>query len=503
MPDIATGSLTVPMALRNWLGSKYPTLQLREAWLTSTIASFNGPRGGAEQPLAAHVEKALLHTELSKAVDRGNLPSGIAQMKDGIVGGGARGSILVQVKSKIDIGVSLQRQLDVLEARRDLCTTNAPSNGVASASSSSAAAAAATAARSTANENEGGEDHMAAYQAAEDDRSLSSTQFPRSTLQLELSDGFTTVTAFEHQSIPSLSMNSGEEGGTALGSKLLLKDIRVRSGRLLLNPKGVTLKGGMVEEWEKEAEEKLIDRLRTKLGKPPLVRRDRRRGRGRGGEGGGSSSSARAGSSNGTGRINGTASGSRTAQRQVHSDAEMRMEDEDEDEDEALREAEAAAAQSRPPRTTSVQAPSSSRRPASPTPTLQAESLSVPPTSGRLMSSSSRSAGKRRAEVPIDEDDEFADLSFGFIATPPEPAVHPALRGEANSFDDDEEDWEEDLPIRAPTSSSRRSKILQPDRQKRPSRKKLAVEGDEEYEDDDDVVILEHNDRGNPIVLSD
>lgn len=110
-----------------------------------------------------------------------------------------------------------------------------------------------------------GEDHMAAFNAQEEAAGLPSTVFPRSTLQLELSDGFTTVKAFEHKRISALSM-----ADTALGAKLLLKNVDVVKGLLFLTPENTTVKGGAVEELEKDAELRLIDKLRAQLGKEPV-----------------------------------------------------------------------------------------------------------------------------------------------------------------------------------------------------------------------------------------
>lgn len=109
---------------------------------------------------------------------------------------------------------------------------------------------------------------MTEFNAAEEAATLPATVFPRSMLQLQLSDGFTTVVGFEHRRVPALSM-----ADTPLGAKLLLRDVRHKKGRLFLEPRGVIVKGRQVATLELDAEEKLIDHLREKLGKPPLEKK--------------------------------------------------------------------------------------------------------------------------------------------------------------------------------------------------------------------------------------
>lgn len=105
---------------------------------------------------------------------------------------------------------------------------------------------------------------MADFNAAEEAASLPSTVFPRSTLQLTLSDGFTKVKAFEHRRVPQLSMTE-----PPMGSKILLKRVTVKSGHILLSPDSIELKGGRVESLDSQWEARMIDQLRSKLGKPP------------------------------------------------------------------------------------------------------------------------------------------------------------------------------------------------------------------------------------------
>ena len=61
------------------------------------------------------------------------------------------------------------------------------------------------------------EDHMADFEAQEEEAGKSATVFSRRTLRFELSDGWSpfNVHAFEHERVPSLDMNT-----TPLGCKV-------------------------------------------------------------------------------------------------------------------------------------------------------------------------------------------------------------------------------------------------------------------------------------------
>lgn len=106
---------------------------------------------------------------------------------------------------------------------------------------------------------------MADFNSAEEAATLPATVFPRSTLQLELSDGYTTFKAIEHKRIAAISM-----ADTPLGAKLLLKNVKALGDLLMLTPETVVLKGGHIEALESTAEANMINALRAKLGKAPL-----------------------------------------------------------------------------------------------------------------------------------------------------------------------------------------------------------------------------------------
>lgn len=155
----------------------------------------------------------------------------------------------------IDIGVSSEAQLDVLEARRAARATAA---GRSLLEQEARSAASGLGQRKKADDP----DHMLGFNAAEEAVGMPVTVFPRSTLQLELSDGFTRIKALEHRRVDSLSM-----AHTALGCKLLLKDVKVLKGLLLMTPESVTIKGGTIASLNVDAEARMISQLRKRLGK--------------------------------------------------------------------------------------------------------------------------------------------------------------------------------------------------------------------------------------------
>lgn len=159
-----------------------------------------------------------------------------------------------------DIGVSAQAQLDVLEARSQARQT---------------AGGAAQLEEANKGDNNANEqpDHMADFNASEEAASLPATVFPRSsTMQLTLSDGHTTIQAFEHRRLPWLTMTE-----PPLGSKVVLRGAKVHSGHVLLTQECIELKGGRVESMDNEWEENMIDELRGKLGKPRRTKRQKDR----------------------------------------------------------------------------------------------------------------------------------------------------------------------------------------------------------------------------------
>ncbi|KAJ1020672.1 hypothetical protein NDA16_004065 [Ustilago loliicola] len=181
------------------------------------------------------------------------LPDRNIDRSSGKVGDAGRSAVLVQVESMIDIGYSASSQLEVAEARREARRANIDPNDVPAEVKAAQTASSA--------------DHMADFQAQEDDKIQASTIFPRRMLKLELSDGGkdANVFAIELERIPGLDMNT-----TKIGTKLLLKGALIKDGYLLLTPKTVSVEGGSIREKDQVAEDTFINTLRSQLGKPPI-----------------------------------------------------------------------------------------------------------------------------------------------------------------------------------------------------------------------------------------
>ncbi|KAJ9125311.1 hypothetical protein QFC22_000268 [Naganishia vaughanmartiniae] len=89
--------------------------------------------------------------------------------------------------------------------------------------------------------------------------------YPRSMLMLDVSDGFRVMRAMEYRRIDALKL-----GETALGSKMLLRNVKVRRGTLMLTPENVDFKGHMVEEFEEVQPILFQNGLLRRMGKPEL-----------------------------------------------------------------------------------------------------------------------------------------------------------------------------------------------------------------------------------------
>ncbi|SPO37825.1 uncharacterized protein PSFLO_03302 [Pseudozyma flocculosa] len=248
----------VPIAVTRLLSARYPTLELNPAWLSQCVAylrSLPGPsRPTTDDQLAKQVRQQLLAADLATAARRGALAGDMRNVKDGAVGAGPKKAVMVQVVSIVDIGISAATQLEVAEARKAARSTlggAALLNPATSTLNATASARDLDEGRVAIDEDAA---HMADFNAKEEKAGIQATVFPRKMLQLELSDGHgPPVTAFELERVAGLDMNQ-----TRLGCKILLA------------PRCVTIEGGEVEEWEAEAESRLINKLRQKLGKAPL-----------------------------------------------------------------------------------------------------------------------------------------------------------------------------------------------------------------------------------------
>ncbi|GAC93029.1 hypothetical protein PHSY_000590 [Pseudozyma hubeiensis SY62] len=243
----------VPAAVTRLLAARYPTLGIDPSWLSNCVRDIR-QRGSAlsgPDQLARSVRQELLESDLSDVVaaSYGRLTTEALGSSSGKIGDSGRGAILVQIESMIDIGYSASSQLEIAEARREARRANVDPNDVPAEAKAAADS-----------------DHMADFQAQEDDKIQTTTVYPRRMLKLELSDGSKSgkVSAVELQRVSDLDMNT-----TRIGAKLLLKGASIMDGCLMITPQTVSLEGGYAPEKHRVAEDKFIDKLRAQLGKAP------------------------------------------------------------------------------------------------------------------------------------------------------------------------------------------------------------------------------------------
>ncbi|KAN0064523.1 hypothetical protein ACQY0O_002151 [Thecaphora frezii] len=266
----------IPTAVTRLLSARYPTLRINPIWLSQCVGYLRDLpepiRPVTDDQLAKQVRQQLLAADLGAATlsTTGSFPSDLTSHEQTTIAAGTKNALLVQVVSIMDIGVSAAAQLEVAEARKAARSTLGGPSLLYPAISTVNATAPARALNGGEDNGEQHEadaaSHMADFAAQEEEAGRPSTVFPRKMLQLLLSDGHTAeVAAFEHERVQGLDMNE-----TMLGCKILLKGAHVRRGQILLTPKCIVLEGGQVEEWQAEAEDRLINLLRQKLGKAPL-----------------------------------------------------------------------------------------------------------------------------------------------------------------------------------------------------------------------------------------
>lgn len=216
----------------------------------------------SDSKLNSETLNQILMANLEDVASHSVLPEGIEDLASGTIGSPTnlhKTSVLVQIVSLSDIGVSAQNQIDVLEARK--AVKNSP--GMAAllntqnANPDNVNDAGATQNGTQAN---GNDDHMRAFGEQEQEIQKSSTVFSRSMLQLFVTDGHSPpIPAFEKVRIPEL-----DQATTLLGCKLLLKGAQVRRGQILLEPKCVVIKGGSIPEWTEVADLTMMNLLRKR-----------------------------------------------------------------------------------------------------------------------------------------------------------------------------------------------------------------------------------------------
>lgn len=87
------------MAVRNWLKGQYPTLALKESWLSQAAAE--AAQSGPSSQHIRSVNASLLKTDLAKLTNTAALPKDVATWKTGKLATGQREAILVQVVGKL------------------------------------------------------------------------------------------------------------------------------------------------------------------------------------------------------------------------------------------------------------------------------------------------------------------------------------------------------------------------------------------------------------------
>jgi RecQ-mediated genome instability protein 1 len=134
------------------------------------------------QQLIKRTEEQLLFSDLSVSLSQGALPTGLGTEPDVRV----PGRVLVQVLSINDISHPALVLKDVHEQRKEHAATSL--SGLAPSP----------------RPPFGGNEAAA--------KTVEPPKFPRGMLSLELSDGFTTISAIEYKTVPGLSMDTTELG---------------------------------------------------------------------------------------------------------------------------------------------------------------------------------------------------------------------------------------------------------------------------------------------------
>ncbi|KAI0649115.1 hypothetical protein C8Q79DRAFT_493110 [Trametes meyenii] len=86
-------------------------------------------------------------------------------------------------------------------------------------------------------------------------------KYPRSMLQLELSDGVSTLPAIESKKLPEFEL-----GETPLGCKMIIKNVWIRQGTALLKPDCIELKGHQTADRDEQRDATFLRALKKRLG---------------------------------------------------------------------------------------------------------------------------------------------------------------------------------------------------------------------------------------------
>lgn len=226
-------SMAPPPQLTAWLDENYPSPRVDPEWLDACYAwviEEHHLDPATQMPaIIEQVESQLLQSDLCDSMSHG---TGIPLQLLTAVSGTLRGPVLVEITAMTEVGASALSLDQVRVARAERLAAGAGPEAA-------------------------GDDEA----DLEIDGEGPVPNYPRSMLRFELSDGASTLSAFEYRPLPELTL-----GLTPLGYKLVLKDVLVRRGMAFLDPKCVTLKGHQTEDREALQEADFARGLRHRLG---------------------------------------------------------------------------------------------------------------------------------------------------------------------------------------------------------------------------------------------
>ncbi|SPO26135.1 uncharacterized protein UTRI_02411 [Ustilago trichophora] len=219
----------VPLAVTRLLSARYPTLEVDPRWLQTCVqTSASGSISAHWSTRQARASSTTSTTRLGPG--RRRSPSYTRSRRPCFAPPTARLELreaifLVQIESMIDIGFRPLRNW-IAEARREARRANIDPNEVPVEEVKTASTASSRA------------DHMADFQAQEDDKIQATTVYPRRMLKLELSDGSKNGTAFaiESQRVPALDMNTTKIGPSCCSKSALLAALEAKKRCSALQP---------------------------------------------------------------------------------------------------------------------------------------------------------------------------------------------------------------------------------------------------------------------------
>ncbi|KAF7316732.1 DUF1767 domain-containing protein [Mycena chlorophos] len=228
--------MPVPASLRSWLDTHYPSPRVDEEWLDGcydyVTATHNLDPAHHLDAIIEQVQSQLLQSDLTDSMAHGTgIPLGLLSAQQGKL----RGPVLVEITAITEIGASALSLDTVRQAREERIAAGAG--------------------------GEEGEEEA----DLEVDGEGPVPNYPRSMLRFELSDGASTLSAFEYRTIPELTL-----GVTPLGYKMVLRDVLIRRGMAFLEPKCIEIKGHRTEDREVLQKSDFARGLRRRLGRPDI-----------------------------------------------------------------------------------------------------------------------------------------------------------------------------------------------------------------------------------------